>query len=193
MTPRNPQHAQMSVEDFEQVARTAPETVKFEFINGRVEVKPMPDQLHKAMIMWLLTQCMRQRPELLLYPEQDLKVEAYRKGRAIADGVLAPIDHFVEHDGGWADPDGVLMTLEVTSYDYDTNLRDRVEKRDGYAAAGIPVYLLIDRDTEELVVYSDPREGVYESRTLHAFGSTVKLPDPVLITLETEKLKDYTR
>lgn len=85
------------------------------------------------------------------------------------------------------------MTLEVTSYDYDTNLRDRVEKRDGYAATGIPVYLLIDRDTEELVVYSDPREGVYESRTLHPFGATVKLPDPVLITLETEKLKDYSR
>lgn len=183
----------LSLEDFEELARKAPETVTLEFINAKLEVKPVPDQLHRAMVMWLLTECMRQRPELLLYPEQDLKVEAYRKGRAIADGALAPVDHFVKHDGEWADPDGVLMTVEVTSWDRDTNLRDRVQKRDGYAAAGIPVYLLVDRDAEELVVYSEPRRGAYKACTSHPYGDAVKLPEPVSITLETEKLKDYTR
>ncbi|MFD8967413.1 Uma2 family endonuclease [Streptomyces sp. NPDC059568] len=189
---RTARHAQMSIEDFEQIARTAPETVKFEFINGRVEVKPMSDQLRKAMTMWLLTECMRQRPELALYPEPGLVTEACRTGRARPDGALAPFDNFVGH-GEWAPADGVLMTVEVTSHDHDTNLRDRVEKRDGYAAAGIPVYLLIDRDTQEVVVYSAPQGGRYQNRAMHAYGATVKLPHPVGITLETEKLKDYTR
>ncbi|MFE4645345.1 Uma2 family endonuclease [Streptomyces sp. NPDC056730] len=184
---------QMSVEDFEELARKAPETVLLEFINGKLEVKPLPDQLHGAIAMWLLRQCMQQRPELALYPEQGLKVETYRNGRARADGALAPLDHFVGQDGEWADPDGVLMTVEVTSHDHDTDRRDRIEKRDGYAAADIPVYLLIDRDAEELVLYADPRKGKYQTRTSHSYGSTVKLPAPVGITLETEKLKDYAR
>ncbi|WP_326611694.1 Uma2 family endonuclease [Streptomyces scopuliridis] len=192
MTPRTVRRAQMSIEDFEQVARTAPETVKFEFINGRIEVKPMPDQLHKAMVMWFLRQCMQHRPELALYPEQGLVTETYRNGRARPDGALAPLDHFVGH-GEWVSADGVLMAVEVTSHDRDTDLRDRVEKRDGYAATGIPVYLLVDRDAEKLVVYTDPYKGEYQNRASHAYGATVKLPHPVSITLETEKLKDYTR
>ncbi|WP_326811319.1 Uma2 family endonuclease [Streptomyces scopuliridis] len=192
MTPRTVRRAQMSIEDFEQVARTAPETVKFEFINGRIEVKPMPDQLHKAMVMWFLRQCMQHRPELALYPEQGLVTETYRNGRARPDGALAPLDHFAGH-GEWAPADGVLMTVEVTSHDRDTDLRDRVEKRGRYAATGIPVYLLVDRDAEKLVVYTDPYKGEYQNRASHAYGATVKLPHPVSITLETEKLKDYTR
>ncbi|MGK5732330.1 Uma2 family endonuclease [Streptomyces sp. URMC 124] len=102
-----------------------------------------------------------------------------------------PEDHFVGQ-GEWASPEGVLMTTEVTSRDSDTDLRDRKDKRDGYAAADIPVYLLIDRDACMVTVYSDPRNGKYLSRVSHPYGDTVKLPDPVGITLATEKLKDYT-
>ncbi|MEV7237197.1 Uma2 family endonuclease [Streptomyces sp. NPDC051020] len=191
MTPSTADHAQMSVEEFEQLARSAPETVTLEFINGKLEVKPVPDQIHGAIVMWLLRQCMQHRPELALYPEQGLQVEKYRGGRARADGALAPLDHFVGQTGEWAAPDGVLMTVEVTSHDSDTDRRDRVEKRDGYAAAGIPVYLLIDRDAEKLVVYTDPHKGEYRSRTSHAYGDTVSLPAPVGITLDTDKLKNY--
>ncbi|MEV0491938.1 Uma2 family endonuclease [Streptomyces atratus] len=191
MTPSTADHAQMSVEEFEQLARSAPETVTLEFINGKLEVKPVPDQIHGAIVMWLLRQCMQHRPELALYPEQGLQVETYRGGRARADGALAPLDHFVGQTGEWAAPDGVLMTVEVTSHDSDTDRRDRVEKRDGYAAAGIPVYLLIDRDAEKLVVYTDPHKGEYRNRTSHAYGDAVALPAPVDITLDTDKLKDY--
>ncbi|MFJ7998826.1 Uma2 family endonuclease [Streptomyces sp. NPDC096310] len=115
-----------------------------------------------------------------------------RTSAARPDGALTPLDHFAGQ-GEWAPTDGVLMTLEVTSHDRDTARRDRREKRDGYAGAGIPLYLLIDRDAEELVVYTDPRQGAYMSRHTYRYGETVKLPAPVGITLETEKLKDYTR
>ncbi|MCZ4120649.1 Uma2 family endonuclease [Streptomyces sp. H39-S7] len=180
------------IEDFEQIARTAPENVRLEFVNGKIEVKPVPDSNHGAAVMWLLKRCMQQRPELALYPEQGLKIEDYRKGRAIPDGVLVPDDHFVGQ-GDWAEPDGVLMTVEVTSYDRDTDQRDRHEKRDGYAAAGIPVYLLIDRDKQTVTVFSEPEGGEYRSRTSRPFGAVVEIPAPVGITLETEKLKDYVR
>ncbi|MFI9099769.1 Uma2 family endonuclease [Streptomyces fildesensis] len=180
------------IEDFEQIARTAPENVRLEFVNGKIEVKPVPDSNHGATVMWLLRRCMQQRPELALYPEQGLKIERYRKGRAIPDGVLVPDDHFVGQ-GEWAEPDGVLMTVEVTSYDRDTDRRDRHEKRDGYAAADIPVYLLVDRDKQTVTVFSEPEDGEYRSRTARPFGAVVEIPAPVGITLETEKLKTYVR
>ncbi|MGY1452197.1 Uma2 family endonuclease [Streptomyces sp. SS8] len=190
MTPRTADRPQMLAEEFEQIARTAPETVRLEFINGKLEVKPVPDGDHGAIVMWLLKQCMRQRPELALYPEQGIKVEKYRGGRARPDGALVPEDHFAGQ-GEWAEPDGVLMTVEVTSYDQDTGRRDRVEKRDAYAAAGIPVHLLVDRDDHSVTVHSEPEGGTYRSRTTRPYGAVVEIPDPVGITLRTEKLKDY--
>ncbi|MCA6093525.1 Uma2 family endonuclease [Streptomyces sp. SCA3-4] len=190
MTPRTVHRPQMLVEEFEQLARAAPETVRLEFVNGKIEVKPVPDGTHGAIFMWLLKVCMQQRPELSLFPEQGLKVEAYRKGRARPDGALAPDEHFVGQ-GEWADSDGVLMAVEITSYDADTNRRDRREKRDGYAAAEIPLYLLIDRDECMLVLYSDPDRGTYRHCTSWPFGDVVEIPAPVGITLHTEKLKDY--
>ncbi|WP_434976410.1 hypothetical protein [Streptomyces puniciscabiei] len=62
----------------------------------------------------------------------------------------------------------------------------------GYAAAGIPVHLLIvDRDSATVSVYSEPKDGRYLQCSTRPWGATVELPPPVGITLDTEKLKDY--
>ncbi|WP_434593037.1 Uma2 family endonuclease [Streptomyces sp. A5-4] len=190
MTPMTSDRPQMSIKDFEELAGRAPETVRLEFVNGKVQVKPVPDGNHGEIVMWLLEQCMQQRPDLRLYPEQGLKVDAYRQGRARPDGSLAPRETFVGQ-GEWAEPNGVLMAVEVTSNDSDTNRRDRVEKPAGYAEAGIPVYLLIDREACSITVHTEPEKGMYRSSTTRPFGVVVELPAPVGITLETEKLKDY--
>jgi Uma2 family endonuclease len=182
----------MPVEDFEDLASVAPETVLLEFIDGRIEVKKMPDGDHGAIIMWLIRQCMRARPELDLHPEQGLVVEEYRKGRARPDGVLAPVAHFAGR-GEWADADGVLMTVEITSYDTDTDRHDRHDKPAAYAAAGIPVYLLIDRDDSTVTVHSGPERGRYRDIHRASFGERVELPGPVGIGLDTEILKRYVR
>ncbi|MGA6155512.1 Uma2 family endonuclease [Stenotrophomonas sp. NPDC087984] len=190
MTPGTTDRPQMSIEEFEQLARTAPETVTLEFINGKLEVKPVPDGDHDEIIMWVQDQCMQHRPDLRLYRARGLKAESYRKGRARPDGALAPRKHFAGH-GEWSDTEGVLMAVEVTSNDADKDQRDRVDKPDGYAAAGIPVYLLVDRDECTLVVHSEPQRGRYRMRRVWTYGEAVELPDPVGITLDTEELKDY--
>ncbi|MFF8938684.1 Uma2 family endonuclease [Streptomyces paradoxus] len=179
----------LSVEDFEELERRAPETVRLEYVNGKLEVKAMPDGNHRSIFMWLLRQCMQHRPDLDLAPERGVKAEAYRKGRARTDGFLAPVDHF-KGDREWSDPDGSLMAVEITSRDRDTNQRDRIDKPVGYAAADIPVYLLIDRDNTTLTVHSEPKDGRYQQVSPHPWGATVELPTPVNITLDTEKLKD---
>ncbi|MGH1554745.1 Uma2 family endonuclease [Streptomyces sp. L7] len=190
MTPRTEQQPQMSVEEFEQLERHAPETVRLEFIKGKVQVKPVPDGNHTEIYMWLLERCMQLRPDLRLYPERGLKTEAYRKGRARADAILMPKGGLKGH-GEWSEAGGVLMAVEVTSYDSGTNQRDRVEKPDGYAAAGIPVYLLIDRDDCSVVVFNQPEDGRYRHEEKLPFGATIKIPDPVNITLDTDPLKEF--
>ncbi|MFF7388357.1 Uma2 family endonuclease [Streptomyces scabiei] len=190
MTPRTEHRPQMSVEEFEELERHAPETVWLEFINGKVVVKPMADGNHREMIAWLQRVCMQHRPDLWLHAESGLKTERYRKGRARADGVLVPVGGLKGH-GEWSESGGALMAVEVTWYDSDTNQRDRIEKPDGYAAAGIPVYLLIDRDDGSVVVFNQPEGGRYRHEEKFAFGAMVKLPDPVNISLDTEHLKEY--
>jgi Uma2 family endonuclease len=100
------------------------------------------------------------------------------------------VDHFRGH-GEWSETDGALMAVEITSHDRDTDQRDRKDKPVGYAEADIPVYLLIDRDNNTVVVYSEPKDGRYQQSPSYLWGATVPLPPPVSITLDTEALKNY--
>jgi Uma2 family endonuclease len=183
-------HRPLDVHEFEELAATAPEGVRLEFINGNIEVKAMPDGNHTSIYLWLARQCMQHRPDLDLAPERGVKAAAYRNGRAIADAVLVPRHHLAGH-GNWSDTEGVLMAVEITSHDRDTDLRDRVDKPRGYAQAGIPVYLLVDRDNTEVTVFTQPENGRYQRKTAYPWGTPAPLPDPVNIVLDTEELKEY--
>ncbi|MDT9699610.1 Uma2 family endonuclease [Streptomyces sp. P17] len=195
MAERALQSPQMSVEEFERIAAFAAketdDAVTLEFVNGRTGVKKVADGDHNTIVMWLARRCMQMRPDLDLYQTQGLKVEQYREGRARPDAALVPEEHFAGH-GEWADPSGVLLVLEVTSFDSDTDQRDRQEKPIAYGAAGIPFYLLIDRGNRTITLYSDPDPKVgYHNRRREAFGAKLSLPEPLGIELDTEKLKQY--
>ncbi|MGW2816693.1 Uma2 family endonuclease [Streptomyces sp. NPDC001415] len=184
---------QMLAEEFERIAAAAErEGVRMEFIHGRLGVKAVPDGDHDEIIRWLMERCMQHRPDLWLYPERGLRIEQYRKGHAKPDGTLAAKGSFAGQ-GEWADPGQVVMVVEVTSYDSDTDKRDREEKPGAYAQTGIPVYLLIDRATCETLVYTEPDGNAYANLTRRPFGRTIELPSPVDITLDTEALKDWVR
>ncbi|MER6128763.1 Uma2 family endonuclease [Streptomyces sp. NPDC001795] len=83
----------------------------------------------------------------------------------------------------WHDPSGALLVAEVTST--STADRDRDKKIHGYARAGIPVYLLIDREEGAVAVYSDPSGDDYARGAKHKLGPTVPLPSPLGFDLDT--------
>jgi Uma2 family endonuclease len=195
MAERTTHASQMSVEEFERIAefaaRETDDAVRFEFIDGRIGVKNVPDGDHNTIVMWLMRRCMQSRPDLDLYQGQGLRVEKYRKGRARPDGVLVPAAHFAGQ-GEWAPTEGVLLVLEVTSYDSDTDQSDRKEKPLAYGDAGIPFYLLVDRDDSSITLHSDPAPGEgYRSASKRSFGVKLSLPEPLGIELDTEELKQY--
>ncbi|MCF3180341.1 Uma2 family endonuclease [Streptomyces polychromogenes] len=195
MTAMTDHRPHMLTEQFEALARVGArevEGLRLEFIDGMLRSKAVPDSDHALIIEWLMRVCMQHRPELWLYPEQGMKVEQYRQGRAKPDGVLARSGS-IGGQGDWIEPDPVLMVVEVTSYDWDTDRRDRHEKPRAYAQTGIPVYLLIDRDNCVVSVHSEPDGERYERVVTVPFGKDIGLPDPVGITLQTEPLKDWVR
>jgi Uma2 family endonuclease len=183
----------MLVEEFEHLAEVAArDYIRLELIHGKLGVKAVPDGDHDEIIRWVMKQCLQQRPGLWMYTEQGLRVEMYRTGRARPDGVLAPEESFAGQSE-WADPAPVLMAVEVTSYDSDTDARDRRDKVRAYAETGIPVYLLIDRDSCEALVYSEPADGIYSRLVRRPFGDPVEIPAPVGMVLDTERMKNWVR
>lgn len=74
------------------------------------------------------------------------------------------------------------MVVEVTSSAPEDG---RDAKRRAYAAAGIPLYLLIDRGRRESVLFSQPDVEAqdYRADIRVPFGSDLELPAPFSFTL----------
>ncbi|MDX3385090.1 Uma2 family endonuclease [Streptomyces niveiscabiei] len=181
----------LGVEEFEELARRAPKNFWIEYSRGKLELKAPRDGNHSCMSMALLRQLFALRPGHGLYSAVGIKTEAQLTGRAVADGAFAPIGHFVGH-GNWSDPAGIPMVVEITSRDLRTNQRARLERPVDYAEAGIPVYLLIDRNAAAFTVHSSPRNGRYHHSVSYPWGTPVPLPPPVGLTLDTQGLKIYS-
>ncbi|MCZ1010510.1 Uma2 family endonuclease [Streptomyces lydicus] len=84
-------------------------------------------------------------------------------------------------------PADTLLVVEVTS---ESNAEtDRVVKRRRYAEYGAPLYLLVDRQERSVTVYSEPGElGYTRADGPHPYGTTVRLPEPFGLELDTTGL-----
>ncbi|MFJ3214328.1 Uma2 family endonuclease [Kitasatospora sp. NPDC086801] len=160
-----------------------PPGYKAELIEGEIVVAPPPDGAHETAFSLLNRQFMRKvEIELDISGNKGLITP---KGRFIPDGTLSPVGHF-EHADSWASATGVLLVFEITS----TNpYKDREPKRRGYAAAGIPCYLLIDRSEGMVTLFTKPESEDYITRTQVEFGKPIDLPAPFSFTLDTAPLR----
>ncbi|GAA2484403.1 hypothetical protein GCM10023100_29920 [Actinocorallia cavernae] len=71
------------------------------------------------------------------------------------------------------------LVVEVTSA--ATAHHDRSTKAAGYAAAGVPLYLLVDQlapDGPAVTLYGTPLGGAYRVLASVGFGSPLELPAP---------------
>lgn len=156
-----------------------------ELVDGEIIVSPPQDGQHETIIVaindWVRgTHGLRLHRNLtLISPE----------GEYVPDGIAAPKGTFAGRD--WhSKPDGVVMVLEVTSGrrgDRKAAERDRGPKRCGYAAADIPLYLLIDRPDGKATIFSKPRGDDYTHSASVAIGNDLAIPAPLESVLPTDE------
>ncbi|WP_158692786.1 Uma2 family endonuclease [Streptomyces roseochromogenus] len=169
----------------------SPMPVRPEFIEGRAHVpQSPPDHRHSEAVMSLSLQFRSAAvphagtgngyrftdgtgtTTALLIP--DLHVN-HRKMTS------ADESHFATHPG-WYPSDLLGLVGEVTSTNHET---DTGPKFRTYAAAGIPVYVLINRRSKTAHCYTnpilpgdDPTEAYYANDTEVALGAPLALPAP---------------
>ncbi|MFG2030623.1 Uma2 family endonuclease [Streptomyces sp. NPDC048825] len=78
-------------------------------------------------------------------------------------------------------PHAFRLVLEVTACNWSDDLCLKVEC---YAQAGIPVYLIVDRRHDEVLLYQDPVDGMYPEPRRYKRGQRVHVPESVGATFE---------
>ncbi|MGX2996095.1 hypothetical protein JNUCC64_17730 [Streptomyces sp. JNUCC 64] len=82
-------------EHFEAFARwgcRVDETLRLEFVDGRIVRRPQPDGTHGRMLQWLTLRCLRHDARWWLHADRGVGLTTRPSGCARPDGVLAPVD-----------------------------------------------------------------------------------------------------
>ncbi|MER7582713.1 Uma2 family endonuclease [Kitasatospora sp. NPDC097691] len=153
---------------------------RVEIIGGQITVTPPPDGPHAET----LTDLMIPLWAAGLHGETSRLVQGMgmwlpggASDYAIPDLSLVDADyqdHLIEHN--CYDPVIFRLVAEVTS---SNHLSDVKIKPGIYAEAGVPVYVIIDRKNQKVMVLTEPRGGEYRVHAVHHPGQTFTLPESI--------------
>ncbi|MBO1420269.1 Uma2 family endonuclease [Streptomyces sp. FH025] len=170
------------------LALETPEGLRAQLLDGDILIELPFDGYHCHLISSLTDQ---------VYGKSAIDMQmSEHKGLRLVTGGHHPPNHVIPHatfvpddlrlfQGAppWMEPDGVAMVAEVTSNKPD---QDRIAKRHCYARAGIPLYLLIDREKSQVSLFSKPHREEYTEVHLAAFGEPLALLAPFDFELDTK-------
>lgn len=156
-----------------------PPGYRAELINREIVVVPPPSSKHENIIGRISRAVSRSAPENLIAVGNKGLITP--RGRFIPDLTVAPDDAYTD-ESSWSHSRAVELVCEITSSD---PRHDRESKRLGYAQAGIPLYLLVDRDREMVVLFSEPDEDDYRITATVPFGKKLDLPKPFELSIDT--------
>ncbi|OKI07306.1 hypothetical protein A6A06_35915 [Streptomyces sp. CB02923] len=170
---------------FEALSAAAPEGWRVELIEGEIHVVPPANGEHEEIVAEVADQVSGRRKDAKLRTRTGLGLNvpgASLTGKVVPDLVIAPKGSFGDALE-YHDPSPVMLVGEVTSQ--STAQNDRGPKLRGYARAGIPFYLLVDREAQQVTLYSEPVGPVYTRETAVALSKTIALPAPFDFEIDT--------
>jgi Uma2 family endonuclease len=160
----------------------SPEGHKAEVIGGNIIVSPSPSGRHGLICLKLQRQLSRLLPaELVVTTMATLRMPATRE-RYIPDLLVIREDILDTDDWLFSAGDAELV-VEVVSPSNARN--DRVTKVRGYAASGVPIYLLVDPLERSVTLFSEPAGDCYRQVHPVPFGSSIALPEPYSGKIDT--------
>jgi Uma2 family endonuclease len=164
---------------------------RVEIIGGVITIAPLTDGRHadvltKVMVHLFAADLDGEETDVL--QRIGLWLPGGPEDYAIPDLAIVDADfdaHLIENN--CYDPAVFRLVLEVTSSNYNNDLRNKVA---AYSEAKIPVYVIIDRKHGRVHVLTEPMGGGYDSHQVYAPGQTVTLPESIgaPVTLDVAEL-----
>lgn len=161
----------------------APEGFKVEIVQGAIYMSPQRDN-HWDIILDIVEQLREKYPRKGV--KSDVRIDYPGRLNGFASDVVALKEGAVKNDKGrWRHQD-VEFVAEVISK--DTAANDYGPKLEAYAAAEVPVYLIVDPYTAEWHLHTLPQGGKYRGNLTLDFGDEIDLTQtPVGIKLTTDE------
>ncbi|MET8902905.1 Uma2 family endonuclease [Streptomyces sp. NPDC048232] len=160
-----------------------PEGYKTEIVGGHIFMAPQRGT-HWRITFGILEQLRSHYPlERLL---SDVRIDYPGRLNGLASDVVALAEGAEEDDKGRWHYKDVEFVAEVISGKTAGN--DYGPKKDAYAAAGVPVYLIVNPYTGEWRLHTLPRSGKYHAVVSLDFGDEIDLTGTVVgLVLKTDK------
>ncbi|MFB7677350.1 Uma2 family endonuclease [Kitasatospora purpeofusca] len=154
---------------------------RVEILGGIVSIEPLPDGRHAEIITDVMAALFRAglddlgRPEV--FRQLAIRLPTGPFDYAMPDvSVVDPEADDRVPEFNCYDPAYFRLVVEVGS----SALGDELTRKPAaYAAAGVPVYVVVDRAGEQVVVFTEPRGSAYRVREVRGRGEEFTLPPSI--------------
>lgn len=158
---------------------------RVEILQGRLTATPPPDGSHALSLSWLVVAFDRAgaRAAGLRYVQGvGLWLPTLPADFAVPDFSIVEEDFrdALVQKNCYA-PNVFRLVVEVTSSNWSDDLGPKVEC---YAEAGVPVYVVVDRKHDEVLLHQDPVNGKYPAPERFRRGQSVPVPAAVGVSLD---------
>ncbi|WSQ10751.1 Uma2 family endonuclease [Streptomyces sp. NBC_01231] len=167
-----------------------PAGFKAEIIRGNIVVSPWSKGYYTRVMKLVCSQLephlpkghgIERAPQLFVFPGQE---------RAYGPDIHAAHERVYETDSNRLEGEALSFVAELTSP--STRVDDLTDKVETYGKAGVPVYLVLDMQEEQAIVFGSPSAQGYEVRLTKPFGEKLDIPAPFNCTLDTTGFKAPT-
>ncbi|WP_039933530.1 Uma2 family endonuclease [Streptomyces viridochromogenes] len=164
---------------------------RFEIIDGLLLVTPIPDGPHAKVLTDVTLACLNaglDSDDPTVAQKIAVWLPTGPEDYAIPD--LSVVDADISSrmvENNCYEPSCFRMVLEVTAENPHLDLHVKVA---AYAAAGIPVYVIVDRTHQRLHILTAPVRDGYTIHHVHVPGEIVALPDSLgaKVTLDVAEI-----
>ncbi|MFD9320163.1 Uma2 family endonuclease [Streptomyces sp. NPDC060053] len=160
-----------------------PDGYKAEIIKGSIVVSPWSKGYYTRVMKLVCNQLEQYLPEGHIIERAPHPFVFPGLERAYGPDIHAAHEQTYETSSSHLDGEGLSFVAELTSH--STRVADLTDKVDVYAKAGVAVYLVLDMQKEQAIVYGSPSPRGYEVRFTKPFGEKLDIPDPFGCTLDT--------
>ncbi|MET7692732.1 Uma2 family endonuclease [Streptomyces sp. NPDC005483] len=160
-----------------------PDGYKAEIIRGSIVVSPWSKGYYNRVMRSVCSQLEPHLPEGHIIDRAPFLFVIPGLERAYGPGIHAAHEQTYDTDSNRLDGEGLSFVAELTSG--STREDDLTDKVETYGKCGVPVYMVLNMQKKQAIVFGSPSSNGYEVRFTKPFGEKLQIPEPFDCTLDT--------